>query len=378
MLLKLIAKTVSNSLTRSAPPTAGYLAVDPVTKMKRYIDNSKQYMMSEIRKAAELGPTNDGFRHFGAGLHVLEDYFAHSNFIEVSLIKLRYDKVLPWTCYIPGTNVYPIVTGMFTTEDVVASTAGMLADAFFKVEWEYKKYKPGVVLPSDEIALILLEEASDQELSKAKLGDRATLLDNYKWFMQARDRVHGAPGAETGFKVLHYTFGAIGNAHNTVVNPLIHANGRGVSDAQVLAKGYPGANNSTDPSHSQLAKDHDVHALHTIAAHLSQAVVKGVGDLMQRRWKGDVTADPAALAGSFLVHPLDCSWQDERLAKWAKANPAKLERLEWPTEYEYQLKIRERQARLEYKRLPKTRQETYDYVSKYYDTLFPSADKVKK
>ncbi|MEJ7806460.1 MAG: HET-C-related protein [Telluria sp.] len=361
-----------------APPTAAYVAVDPATKMKRYIANSKQYMMSEIRKAAELGRTNDGFRHFGAGLHVLEDYFAHSNFIEISLIKLGYNKVLPWTRHIPGTKIYPVVTGMFTTEDVVASISGILADAFFKVQWEYESYKPGVVLPSDEIALIILDEASDQELSKAHLGDRATLKASYEWWMQTRDKINAIPGVDKGKKVLHYTFGAIGNAHNTVINPLIHANGRGVSDAQVLAKGYPGTNNSTDPSHSQLAKDHDVHALHAIAANLSKAVVKGVGELMRRRWEGDVKADPAALAGSFLVHPLDCNWQDERLSKWAKANPAKLERLAFPTEYAYQLKIRERQAREEYKRLPKTRQETYDYVVKFSKTLFPSTDKVKK
>jgi len=361
-----------------APPTAAYVGIDLATKMKRYIATSKQYMMSEMQKAAKLGKTADGFRHFGAALHVLEDYFAHSNFIEISLIKLGYTKVLPWTCYIPGTKIFPVVTGMFTAEDVVASTSGMLADAFFKVQWEYESYKPGVVLPSDEIALIILEEANDQELTKAQLGDRATLLRRYQWWMQTRDELNAIPGADTGKKVLHYTLGAIGNAHNTVINPMIHANGRGVSDAQVAAKGYPGDNNSTDPSHSQLAKDHDVHALHTIAAQLSKAVVKGVGKLMLRRWEGDLTADPAALAGSFMVHPLDCSWQDKRLAGWAKANPAKLERLESATEYQYQVKIRERQAREEFKRQEKNRQDTYNYVAKFYETLFPPADKVKK
>ena len=91
-----------------------------------------------------------------------------------------------------------------------------------------------------------------------------------------------------------------------------------------------------------------------------------------------MTADPAALAGSFLVHPLDCNWQDERLAIWAKSHPAQLERLESATEYQHQVKVRERQLRDEIKRQEKNRQETYNYWVKYYESFFPPANKVKK
>jgi hypothetical protein len=335
-------------------------------------------MMAEIRRAAELGPTTDGFRHFGAALHVLEDYYAHSNFIEISLIKLGYTKVLPWTSYMHGTKIFPVVTGMFTSEDVVASTSGMIADALFKVQWKYEAYQPGVVLPSDEIALIMLEEHSDQQLTKEQRGGQSTLLERYRWWMQTREKINTIPGIDYPKMVIHYTFGAVGNAHNSVINPLIHANGNGVSDAQVAAKGYPGHTGSTDPSHSQLAKDHDVHALHAIAAQLSKAVIKGVGALMLKRWEGDLTADPAALAGSFMVHPLDCGWQDERLANWAKTHPAQLERLESATEYQHQVKVRERQFREEVKRQEKNRQDTYNYWVKYYETFFPPAEKEKR
>ncbi|MES3021095.1 MAG: type VI secretion system tip protein TssI/VgrG [Pseudomonadota bacterium] len=360
------------------PPTRAYVGVDQTTKMKRYIANSKQYMMSEIRKAAELGPTTDGFRHFGAGLHVLEDYFAHSNFIEVSLIKLGYAKVLPWTSYIHGTKIFPIVTGMFTSEDVVASTSGMIADELFKVQWKYEAYKPGVVLPSDEIALIILEEHSDQRLTKEQRRGQPTMLERYQWWMQTRDQINSIPGIDIPKIVAHYTIGAVANAHNAVINPMIHASGNGVSDAQVAAKGYPGHTGSTDPSHSQLAKDHDVHVLHVIAAQLSKTAVKSVGTLMLKRWEGDLTADPAAMAGSFLVHPLDCHWQDKSLAVWAKAHPTQLERLESATEYQHQVKIRERQFREDVTRQEKNRRETYNYWVKHYEAFFPPADKAKK
>jgi type VI secretion system secreted protein VgrG len=361
-----------------APPTAAHVGIDPATKMKRYIATSRQYMMSEIRKAAELGATTDGFRHFGAALHVLEDYYAHSNFIEISLIKLGYNKVLPWTSYMHGTKIFPVVTGMFTSEDVVASTSGMLADEFFKVQWQYEKYKPGVLLPSDEVILIMLEEHSDQQLTKEQRGGQPTLLERYKWWLETRDDINKIPGIDYPKMAIHYTFGAIGNAHNAVLNPLIHANGRGVSDAQVAAKGYPGHTGSTDPSHSQLAKDHDVHALHAIAAQLSKAVIKGVGKQMLKRWEGDLTADPAALAGSFMVHPLDCNWQDSRLDVWAKTHPEQMERLESATEYQHQLKVRKRELKEEAKRQEKNRKATYDYVVKHYEALFPASNKVKK
>ena len=36
-------------------------------------------------QAAQAGPNDHGRFHVGAGLHAIEDYFAHSNFIEVAL-----------------------------------------------------------------------------------------------------------------------------------------------------------------------------------------------------------------------------------------------------------------------------------------------------
>jgi hypothetical protein len=44
-----------------------------------------------IAKAATLGRNEEGFKALGAGLHAVEDYFAHSNFIEVALAQLVDD-----------------------------------------------------------------------------------------------------------------------------------------------------------------------------------------------------------------------------------------------------------------------------------------------
>jgi len=53
--------------------------------LSNHIYNSIEYAKSEWRQAAQAGPGASGRMHLGAGLHVVEDYFSHSNFIEVAL-----------------------------------------------------------------------------------------------------------------------------------------------------------------------------------------------------------------------------------------------------------------------------------------------------
>ncbi len=53
--------------------------------LQNHIYNSVEWCKGHWMKAANLGPTDEGRFHMGAGLHVIEDYFSHSNFIEVAL-----------------------------------------------------------------------------------------------------------------------------------------------------------------------------------------------------------------------------------------------------------------------------------------------------
>jgi hypothetical protein len=144
-----------------------YTSIDPQTSMKRYIDFSATYMSSEINKALAAGPGPTGYRHFGAALHVLEDYFAHSNFVELSLRKVGHARVLPWTSCAPGKHSLPVVTGMFDSDDVIASTAGTIADMLFKVDWKFKPIESGERTKSDRILLILLRAHSDPRVLQA-------------------------------------------------------------------------------------------------------------------------------------------------------------------------------------------------------------------
>lgn len=83
------------------------------------IFDSRDYMSAQLNIALGAGPTSKGFRHFGAALHVLEDYFAHSNFVELSLRKL-HPNVLAWTAprsSAQSRHALPVVTGMFGSLD---------------------------------------------------------------------------------------------------------------------------------------------------------------------------------------------------------------------------------------------------------------------
>jgi type VI secretion system secreted protein VgrG len=350
-----------------APASKTDLAVDPATSMKRYVGYSRDYMTKELNAAVAAGATPAGYRHFGAALHVLEDYFAHSNFVELSLRKVGYTKVLPWTSPVAGKHKYPLVTGMFNPDDVIASTAGTLADLLFKVEWEHEeKADPYKHTAADKIIIVLLREHNE-----------VRYLRIYKQWIQIRGDIYKLPPKKWMRYVIHYTIGMVGTIHSWVYSTLMHALGNSVDDVQVEMKGDPNKNGSTDPSHSQLAKDHDNHPFHTLAATLAKHAVREVGKKMSGRWwDGRATDNPAALAASFLVHPLDTDWQDAMVKKWALGHPQQLidgedstlwARLEKAHKEEVQLGIKKTQAKSK---------ATWEYINENFEAIFGEKNKV--
>ncbi|MBN2486943.1 MAG: PAAR domain-containing protein [Bacteroidales bacterium] len=59
----------------------------------------------ELGMAAEAKGQKDRFRHLGKALHTLQDFFCHSNFVELSLIKYSDKDVYPWTSLLPDLNI---------------------------------------------------------------------------------------------------------------------------------------------------------------------------------------------------------------------------------------------------------------------------------
>jgi hypothetical protein len=136
------------------------LAIDPETGMKNYISNenagimtSAQHVRALFGRAIELGrkygrdnskpDKYECLRLLGTGLHCLEDFFAHSNYVELALIEMGHRDVFPHVgrdtqIRLEGARrqVYPIVTGTFGGVDFLHSVTGELSDKLTQNEIE--------------------------------------------------------------------------------------------------------------------------------------------------------------------------------------------------------------------------------------------------
>ncbi len=327
------------------PPTALQLDIDPKTGLKNYINTptagqafptAVQYMSSQLQAAMDKGHTSEGLIHFGQALHVLEDYFAHSNFVEVALIKHGYTKVYPWVEYEKGAKRIPITTGLFGSTDVLGSLAPKLLKLLQHSHIEdFKQAKPGERTLIDYIAVTTLgdlakaQQADTTVKNPAWQGykDPTKLLDNYNYYLSLRDQVAAGkadPKAEILLKGAHYSVEIVLLLSSAVSYNILEPISHGIDDYQTLTAKAP---LDTNPSHSQLAKDHDHHHFHDLAAKLAQIAVRKVGNKMFKHMKKrDPSADPIAVAKSYIVHPLDTtdSEIDKEIVKWAKANPVQM------------------------------------------------------
>lgn len=146
------------------------LAIDPLTGMKNYIANetggwatSSGYVKFSLTRAIHYGRVYtsgasnvrgreedlaEALRCLGQALHCLEDFSAHSNYVELVLRELGYRNVFPHTGertemeigvppgYPGGRRAYPIVTGTFGGVDFLHSVLGEAQDKFSQTEVE--------------------------------------------------------------------------------------------------------------------------------------------------------------------------------------------------------------------------------------------------
>ncbi|MGJ7550735.1 HET-C-related protein [Pseudomonas alloputida] len=293
----------------------------PKRSMKRYVRRPIAYMNRKLEAAKKEGMTADGLRLFGEALHVLEDYFAHSNFIELSLRKLGYGEVLTWTSRIESReesrHEWPIITGKFGALDIVGSVSDPLANLLFGDDGSPPP-GPGERSDFDQVMLILLKDEEPLLLRAYELylsaRDSIKSSTYYQWF----EKVSGA--VEAPVKVIE-------QASNLIRRPLLKWAGDHIASLQSHLDGDPNEDASIMATHSQLAKDHDTHPLHTLAVRLAAQAVSDVGHAMFNHWMamGAERGDPRAVAEAFIVHPNDTNWYTQIVDEWASANPERVE-----------------------------------------------------
>ncbi|KAG8997572.1 hypothetical protein FRB94_007596 [Tulasnella sp. JGI-2019a] len=165
------------------------LEIDPRTGMKNYIanergswDTSSKYIRRTLRKCVQNGrkayitgdegARNDAYRDLGAALHTIEDFLAHSNFIELVLIDQGYRQVFPFVgsqTHIPapgGKNVYPLVTGTFGDKDAIHSLLGEVADYMSQ---------SSLTAIQDKVKAATTRQQNDMKAGAHKIGKLATI-----------------------------------------------------------------------------------------------------------------------------------------------------------------------------------------------------------
>jgi hypothetical protein len=296
-------------------------AVLPKRSMKRYVRRPIAYMIKQLEAAKKEGMTPKGMRQFGEALHVLEDYFAHSNFIELCLRKIGHVEVLPWTTRVESRDIsrheWPIITGMFGALDIVGSVTDPLAELLYGNDTSTER-EPGERSDFDNVMLILLKD------------EDPLLLKAYELYLAARDNIRSNElyrwyGKAT--KVIESPSKAIEFASNLIKKPLLKWAGNHIATLQTHQDGDPNNDAGIMATHSQLAKDHDTHPFHSLAVLLAASAVREVGQAMFNHWMalGAEHGDPRVLAERFIVHPNDTDWFTQIVDDWARANPDKVE-----------------------------------------------------
>ncbi|MDF9616445.1 hypothetical protein P5705_02200 [Pseudomonas entomophila] len=314
-------RTIDEDFEALVRPGDPKTQVNPYTSKKHHIDYAESYMRHKLFEAATQGKTPAGMRCFGEALHVLEDYFAHSNFVELSLIKQGHE-VLPWTT--PNDKYrhgLPVVTGLFSSLDVIASVIEPLGKILFSTQDPKDKRQPGYRARTDKALLLVLSELEDRRWYYAL----NTLL-------AIRDGIRSNPLVRFCSRLL-WAIGKPDRLVSQIMNAYLQKAlvliGELVHDHQT-ALGDPNTEPGVDPTHTQLAKDHDDHPFHALAARLAQRAVYEVGLKMRAIWDKDETEsidwiELQELASSFLLHPNDSEWQDDIVAAWSATNAQAIE-----------------------------------------------------
>ncbi|KAG6354458.1 hypothetical protein INS49_004475 [Diaporthe citri] len=314
------------------------LEIDPETGMKNYIansgngwDTSADYLRGQLLECVELGrkgraqheteARKDAFRRLGAALHTLEDFSAHSNFIELCLHELGEDGIFPFVgdaCRITipdgaraGKVVAPLTTGTFGMLDIfhsllgeaddkaVLQSKGSLGELASKLnrgglafDRLFQLIKTGIGRLSQiqpDIDPLLRQLQTVQEIFKKHTPDDKELPTpsdlpdaNLLWktiepviylhdavskYLQAgqedeeestQDYSHGQLGEYTNQLVFRYLAVMIESSVMELRNAVKAARDRVDEEAAKCdsAKVFKDGSSASDPSHSDLSKDH--------------------------------------------------------------------------------------------------------------------------
>ncbi|KDM90033.1 type VI secretion system tip protein VgrG [Photobacterium galatheae] len=316
--------------------------IDSEKWYKNYFKQSIEYAKSQLRLAVSLGKTAEGLIHFGQALHVMEDIFAHSNFVELALNRIL--KELPglsederrhvndWVQAVPvqsadqtTQNIRPLTTGVFGASDTLVSLLSVIE----KTKDHSPEVKEAHFQTQLSIALILMQDYAPNtvEMIYDAFGLDYSSEDERKTAEQALENAKKLDELSYDFRG---TYHAVMEAMFGFINRLTALLARQAMEAM---KNAQDDSPTTDPTHTQLAKDPDDHPLHTIAAEAAREMVRTFGETMSEVWDGEENSNMLlSLVDDFFVHPEHISPKSPGhiqnvyhvIAEWAASSPVQL------------------------------------------------------
>lgn len=309
--------------------------------------SSDSYMSNQLRLAVIKGKNKDGFRHFGAALHVVEDYFSHTNFVELSLCKLGFtnpsfkhlQQVYPWVQGMQGKDykTIPIVTGKFLEDDTAASIIPKMADMLLPIGFkEYQVSKPSERTFGQQTIYTILKDLADgqkedpTQKSVQYLGmDAVDLFQYYERLLELNDFIAEIKNRKDPLGWIIRLYERIGqfmgevltNFTNVIFNILVESTDDDIKAAQTHVTN---PNYGEDPTHTQLGKDAVENPLNGLAAELAIIAVEDVGQRIKDIWEGrTIDAKGVDLAAyvqnTYSKHPRSVSWMDGHIMDWANS-----------------------------------------------------------
>ncbi len=226
-----------------------------------YITNTTDYLKAVLRTALYFGRNRAGREYYGRGLHILQDFFAHSNFVEIA-INLRTqenrEETFAGTVKEGQEERYRLATGIFETIDTTISLLKLLINHL------KKKSPPGQILStSDKILIILLRRKYPE------------LADNYLRFKTGMHMLKESIPIPFVVEQLLQTIERIKQVLLVFLTQKLN------ELTKNLAK-HSGT--GPQPSHSKLNKDDQSMPLFSVAAALAKEAVGGVHKAMLTAW----------------------------------------------------------------------------------------------
>ncbi|KAL8278714.1 hypothetical protein RQP46_008783 [Phenoliferia psychrophenolica] len=339
------------------------LEIDPETGMKNYIANERgtwdtssrlvreriQQCIAAGRRARANGNEKDlyeCYRLLGTLLHTLEDFSAHSNWVELSLRRLGYNDVFCHvgdSCHVqtPAGPAPPLVTGTFGGSDFIHSLLGEASDHISEasvsdlakaMDGAKSRSMDGSSSATDTLRDMLFNlpgstganltremQDVDDIRSRAATGDASTMspqeLHAALWkVLVFRDNVvkgieqtiEKIPGLSSLVEKLtdsinRFVFTTLEPLMKPVMGQATTALQQG--SAQVINNEDQfevfDKPNASDPTHSFLSKDHFILILNEPAGRLAQIILSYTVKAIVNAWEHE-SVDPNAVAADVL------------------------------------------------------------------------------